>query len=297
VILIPRNHVKCDRPLKNQFVMPLNLQLKGSCQVTQYLMVLARVGRKWKFEIEDYYNGTSTVTSNTISNDSISTQSSRSVKFANECFERSRERRRKSLGRTNFLIVPKKSFSSNSSTSSISSKTSSITALSEDSLLHDDIHQTSLLRRVEEMKRKIKAMKVRYYHQKCIRSLERCRVLYMNIDTSSNYGNSIISYNDSFSESPVSSTNLCSSASNYDSYNNIPDSSITVCSTTSSINKTFSNKRIRFHKRISFRTAKLFSQVAKEVICLNLIFATIWMIFLMYKNILFETNESLNNFI
>jgi len=150
------------------------LKSSNECKENSALDDISHSKSKLEIPISSIDNSTST----TISSASNSSQSpSCAVEFATNCLEINRERPDKLLKR---VVV--------TNNLSIASQTSSITNRSdENSMLTDEFRQTSLLKEVEEMKRKLNTMKINYYHQKCIRSLERCMVLYMKINASSHY--------------------------------------------------------------------------------------------------------------
>lgn len=194
----------------------------------------------------------------------------RAVKFANECLERSRVRRTSTdyhiysnssypvALHKSFVIIPSNSFQSFkssriaephfSSDSSISSDMSSSSALSTNSSF-ESFSQSSLCRQLEEMKMKLNTMKIKHCQQKCMRSLKRSMVLYMKIDASSNDDDSTICTIESFSTIPIS--------------------------------------HITFRSEAASR-AKMVSQLVNEMMCFNIIFAMLWMIFLLYKGLLFS---------
>jgi len=192
------------------------------------------------------------------------------VRFANQCLERSRTRRSsETLSIPTSLTHPiarQKSTPSNpsqalkciaesqaSSNASISSQASSTTSLSVNSM-YETFSQSSLCRRVEQMHMKLKSMQIRHCHQKCMSSLRKSMVLYMKVDTPND------------------------------------DDDSTICTIESCC--AMPNSHLSFRNKAASKR-KCISQVAKEVLCFNLIFAIIWMMLLLYKgSILTEIDET-----
>jgi len=143
--------------------------------------------------------------------------------------------------------IPNTAELNQSSNASILSFMSSSTALSTS----DDISQSSLCLKVQQMRTKLKTIEINHCRQKCIKSLRRSMVLYMQINAINN------------------------------EVDNDDDES-TICTIGSCYNATESQT---FPRKAKVSRTNLIFQIVKDVMCFNLIFAMVWMLFLLYKNL------------
>jgi len=179
-----------------------------------------------------------------------------SVRFANQCLERSYERRYTSSPTMSSMDAPSVVDTSSSitycsdvslaSSSAVSYKSkASFSAESKEKYLINI--KSNISPRVRDIRRNLRLMEIKSYREKCVRSVSKSRAHYQNLDTinDSNYG--------------CEDSSICSELS-------LPDDSVTVTDRITS-------------------TAKTIAKAMTEAITINLIFFTLNILFLLYKSL------------